>query len=96
MLVKKNEEHDNIATRLLSHVRDYGADQPNVTGEFPIGNEYSLSGLSFDPGREARSASYEEYLEKRKKAEAEEEKRRKSRRDTDFAVSIALLGAMGG
>lgn len=25
MLVKKNEEHDNIATRLLSHVRDYGA-----------------------------------------------------------------------
>ena len=70
--------------------------QPNVTGEFPIGNEYSLSGLSFDPGREARCASYEEYLEERKKAEEEEEKRRKSRRDTDFAVSIALLGAMGG
>ena len=70
--------------------------QPNLTGEFPMGNEYSLSGLSFDPGRAARSASYEEYLEKKKKADAEEEKRRKSRRDTDFAVSIALLGAMGG
>lgn len=81
--------------------------QPNVTGDFPIGNEYSLSGLSFDPslsglsfdpGREARSASYEEYLETKKKADEEEEKRRRSRRDTDFAVGIALLGlgAMGG
>ena len=72
--------------------------QPNVTGQFTIGNEYSLSGLSFDPGREARSASYEEDWEQCKKAEEEkeEEKRRNSRRDTDFAVSIALLGAMGG
>ena len=68
--------------------------QPNVTGQFTIGNEYSLSGLSFDPGREARSASYEEDWEQCKKAEEEEEKRRNSRRDTDFAVSIALLGAM--
>lgn len=70
--------------------------QPNLTGEFPIGNEYLQSGLSFDPSREARSANYEEYLEKRKKDEKEAEQRRKSRRDTDFAVSIALLGAMGG
>ena len=65
--------------------------QPNLTGEFPTGLDHIPSGLSFDPGREARSASYEEYLENRKKAEEEEEKRRKSRRDTDFAVSIALL-----
>lgn len=61
-----------------------------------MGNAYSQSGLSFDPSREAHSVSYEEYLEERKKDEEEEEKRRNSRRDIDFAVSIALLGTMGG
>lgn len=71
--------------------------QPNLTGVLPTGYDYPRTGLSFDPGREARSASYEEYLEERKKAEEEEEKRRKSRRDTDFAVSVALMGAcLGG
>ena len=74
----------------------------NVTGNFPTGRDYSpktasdvVSGLSFDPESKARSVSYEEELEARRKAEEEEEKLRESRRMTDLAVSVALMGAIG-
>lgn len=75
----------------------------NVTGNFPTGRDYQpqtvpndVNGLSFDTVSNAPTVSYEEDLEARKKAEVEEEKRRESRRMTDLAVSIALLGALGG
>ena len=48
--------------------------QTNLTGVFPTGYDYPRTGLSFDPDRAARSVSYEEYLEERKKAEEEEDK----------------------
>lgn len=74
----------------------------NATGNFPTGRDYQpqtvsnvVNGLSFDTVPNAPTVSYEEDLEARRKAEEEEEKRRESRRMTDLAVSVALMGAIG-
>lgn len=71
----------------------------NATGNFPTGRDYQpqtlpnvVNGLSFDTVPNAPTVSYEEDLEARKKAE---EERRESRRMTDLAVSVALMGAIG-
>ena len=74
----------------------------NATGIFPTGRDYQpqtvpndVNGLSFDTVSNAPTVSYEEDLEARKIAEEEEEKRRESRRMTDLAVSVSLMGAIG-
>lgn len=79
----------------------------NNTGMDPVGNDYSqvdgltfesLKGLSFDPCRHAPIKSYEEMQEReRADQERRENEERESRRITETAINIALMGAcLGG
>ena len=74
----------------------------NATGNFPTGRDYPqqtasnvVHGLSFDNAPNAKTVSYEEM--QRKEREDRERREGESRRMTDFAVNVALMGAcMGG
>lgn len=77
----------------------------NATGHFPTGKDYPqqtvpnvVHGLSFDNAPNAKTVSYEEMQRKeREDRERREAEERESRRVTDLAVNVALMGAcMGG
>ena len=76
----------------------------NTTGNFPTGRDYPpktvpnvVNGLSFDPMQKAPTESYEEMQRKvREDRDRREAEDRESRRMTDFAVNVALMGACIG
>lgn len=90
MIFDKTEEHDRIATRMLSNVRDY-SQVYGLTFD-------STKGLSFDPCMQAPVKSYEEMQEReRADRERRELEEREGRRLTETAINIALMGAcLGG